>query len=64
MLRTQVQSAFAQALKVNWYVATGVAGAGFLLCFGIEEIALSTEVDATYGIEEKKSKKPADETAA
>ncbi|GAA6020017.1 hypothetical protein JCM10207_006760 [Rhodosporidiobolus poonsookiae] len=53
-LRTLVRAAFADSIKVIWQVLIGVAGLGFLLSLGVQQMKMATETDAENGLKEKK----------
>ncbi|GAA6035590.1 hypothetical protein JCM8097_004917 [Rhodosporidiobolus ruineniae] len=56
-LRTLVRAAFADSLRTIWQVCIGVAGLGFLLSLGIQQMSLATETDQeNWGLKEKEKK--------
>ncbi|KAF7308181.1 Iron permease [Mycena chlorophos] len=56
-LKLQVQTAFADSLRVVWLVMCGISGLGFLSCFLLREIPMGTQVDETYTLKETKEQK-------
>ncbi|KAF7356272.1 Efflux pump FUS6 [Mycena venus] len=50
-LKSQIQVAFADSLRVVWQVLIGVAGAGLLVSLAMKRLPLHTEVDRKWGIE-------------
>ncbi|KAG8888972.1 hypothetical protein FRB99_004040, partial [Tulasnella sp. 403] len=52
-LRTQVQEAFADSLKVIWYVLAAISAVGFLLVFAVKELPMADVTDEHWGIDEK-----------
>jgi len=59
LVRSQVTSVFADALKYMWYIAIAFAGLGFLIVILEREIPLRKELDTEYGITEKETKEDA-----
>ncbi|GAA6035578.1 hypothetical protein JCM8097_004910 [Rhodosporidiobolus ruineniae] len=57
-LRTLARAAFADSLRTIWQVCIGVAGLGFLLSLGIQQMSLATETDQeNWGLKEKEREK-------
>ncbi|KAF7355665.1 MFS domain-containing protein [Mycena sanguinolenta] len=54
-LKKQVQAAFADSMAVIWQVMIGISGLGFLFCFLMAEIPMSTSVDESYALKEKEA---------
>lgn len=52
-LQSEVRSAFADSLKVIWYVMVGIGGVGSVCIFGMKELSLHRRTDENWGIEEK-----------
>ncbi|KAH7336904.1 iron permease [Rhizoctonia solani] len=55
-LRTQVREAFADSLAVLWRVFIGIAGAGFISVFLMQEIPMSNETDERWAMEQARRK--------
>ncbi|KAF7351678.1 MFS domain-containing protein [Mycena sanguinolenta] len=52
-LRSDVQKAFAQALKIVWSVTTGIACLGFVVGLFMKPYPLHTSVDRNWGMEDE-----------
>ena len=52
-LQAAVRAAFAQSTQLIWRIMLGVSGAGFLSCFLMREVPLRTDMDETWGLQEK-----------
>ncbi|GAA5833067.1 hypothetical protein JCM11251_006502 [Rhodosporidiobolus azoricus] len=63
-LRTLVRAAFADSLKVIWQVCIGIAGLGFLISLGVEQMDLTTETDESQGLRERIKEGDVEKTAA
>ncbi|KAK7059979.1 iron permease [Favolaschia claudopus] len=50
-LKTQVRNAFADSLKIVWWVTTGIAGLGLLCSLGMKHYPLHTSVDKDWGLD-------------
>jgi hypothetical protein len=55
-LQLEVRRAFADALRVLWWIMLGFAGAGWLLVLLMRELPLHTQRDERWGLEERASK--------
>ncbi|KAJ7312393.1 iron permease [Mycena albidolilacea] len=53
-LKSQIQVAFADSLRVVWQVLLGVSAAGFLISLAMKRLPLHTEVDKKWGIDDPK----------
>lgn len=62
--RAEVVGLFTQALKTSWLVGIAFAGLGFLLPFVEREVELRTQINNEYGMEDKKTLKPAESATA
>ncbi|CAE6503123.1 unnamed protein product [Rhizoctonia solani] len=62
-IRGKVQEAYAGSLAVLWRVFIGIAGAGFISVFLMQEIPMSTETDERWAMEEAEKKKSGDDQA-
>ncbi|KAG8903877.1 hypothetical protein FRB99_002613 [Tulasnella sp. 403] len=51
-LRTQVREAFADSLKVIWYVMAAISAVGFLFVFAMKELPMADVTDENWGIEQ------------
>ncbi|KAG6909191.1 hypothetical protein DXG01_001705 [Tephrocybe rancida] len=63
-LRTQVRVAFAEGLRVIWFVMIGVAGAGLLAALLMADVPMQAKMDQKWTVEEKKKKGDAEGDAA
>ena len=52
-LRSQVRAAFGDSLVVLWQVMTGIAAIGLVASLFMKGLPLHTQVDESWGIEEK-----------
>ncbi|KAG8901942.1 hypothetical protein FRB99_004997 [Tulasnella sp. 403] len=52
-LRTQVRVAYAESLRIVWFVMLGISIAGFLSIFLVKEIPMAEVTDEQWGIKEK-----------
>jgi len=53
-IRSGVREAYAETLVVLWQILIGLGGLGFLISLGLKNIALTTEVEESWGVQEKK----------
>jgi len=51
-LKTEVQNAFANSLRVVWQVMIGVGALGLIASLGMEHLPLHTSLDKNWGITE------------
>lgn len=51
----QVRAAFAESTQLIWRVMIGVSAAGLLTCMLMREVPLRTDMDETWGLQEKGS---------
>ncbi|KIP04468.1 hypothetical protein PHLGIDRAFT_109526 [Phlebiopsis gigantea 11061_1 CR5-6] len=56
-LQAEVRAAFAQSTQLIWRVMLGVSGAGFLSCILMREVPLRTDMDETWGLQERETGK-------
>lgn len=52
-LKREVQRAFANAVQLLWRVMIGVSGVGLLTCALMKEESLRTDMDETWGLQER-----------
>ncbi|GAA5934770.1 hypothetical protein JCM3775_002051 [Rhodotorula graminis] len=53
-IRSEVREAYAETLVVLWQILIGLGGLGFCISLGLKNLALTTEVEASWGVQEKK----------
>lgn len=51
-LKSTVQAAFAESIRVFWQVLIGVSGLGFVLCALMKGLPLHTTMDETYALKQ------------
>lgn len=54
-LKGQVREAFASSLSMVWKVMAGIAVAGFLCNFALQELPMSASLDEKYGLRESQN---------
>lgn len=52
-LKTEVQEAFADSIRIIWLVTTAVAALGFLVSLTMQSLPLSNTLDEQWGLEEQ-----------
>lgn len=52
-LKSTVQAAFAESIRVFWQVLIGVSGLGFVLCALMKGLPLHTSMDETYALKQR-----------
>ncbi|KAJ7437589.1 iron permease [Mycena galericulata] len=52
-LKSEIQVAFAESLRVVWQVLIGISGVGLLVSLAMKGLPLHTDVDAKWGIEKQ-----------
>ena len=52
-VKDEVRGAFAGSVRVIWQVMIGISGAGLLTCLLMKELPLRTDMDETWGLQEK-----------
>ncbi|KAF7975328.1 hypothetical protein HWV62_9761 [Athelia sp. TMB] len=62
-LRSQVRGAFADSMRVVWYVMLAVSVLGLLSTVLMREVAMTNTLDATWGLQDEKPKERDAETA-
>lgn len=55
-LRAQVKGAFADSLRVVWFVMLGISGAGLVSVLAMKSLPLTAETDEKWGLEERVKK--------
>lgn len=55
-LRSEVHVAFADSLRLIWYVMIGVSAVGLITSLPMQEISMHEEKDENWGLKEKKQK--------
>lgn len=55
-LRSQVRAAFADGIRVIWFVMIGIAGVGLLATFLMADIPMQAKVDQKWSMEQDKTK--------
>ncbi|KAI0316904.1 iron permease [Amylostereum chailletii] len=60
-LKMQVRAAFADSLRVVWFVLLGVAGLGFLCSLPMKQLRLHTEVDQDWALQDNGVRAPREE---
>ena len=61
-LRAQVRGAFADSMRVVWYVMLAVSVLGLLSTMLMREVAMTNTLDATWGLQDEKAKERDAET--
>ncbi|KAJ7738146.1 MFS general substrate transporter [Mycena metata] len=59
-LKSQVQNAFVDSMRLSWIVLAALCGVGFLTVFFIKDIPLNRQVDKKWGLVQKEAKADAE----